>query len=374
MQGYAGEKALTAKTEGRSGAKHIDELLKRLVEEGGSDLHLSAGQIPRWRIDGRIMSIAGFNKLGSEEVFELLQPIMRSEAIQEFKNTGDEDFAYAMDKHSRFRINLLRDQNGVSAVFRHIPNTIFTLEDLGMPPVLRSWAEAPKGLILVTGPTGSGKSTTLAAMLDHINRTRECHILTIEDPIEFVHQSRKSLVNQREVGVHTSSFARALKAALREDPDVVLVGEMRDLETIAMALETANTGHLVLATLHTSTAISTVNRIVDQFPAEAQEQIRAGLADNLLGVCCQTLCRKIGGGRVPALEILVMDYAMGNMIREGRTHMLLTAMTTGQNRGNRLLNDDLSKLVQSGKITKEEALSNTTDPRELARKLGISKE
>lgn len=374
MQGYAGEKVLATRVEGRSGAKHVDELLKRLVEEGGSDLHLSAGQIPRWRIDGRIMSIAGFNKLGSEEVFELLQPIMRSEAIEEFKNTGDEDFAYAMDKHSRFRINLLRDQNGVSAVFRHIPNTIFTLEDLGMPAVLRSWAESPKGLILVTGPTGSGKSTTLAAMLDHINRTRESHILTIEDPIEFVHQSRKALVNQREVGVHTSSFARALKAALREDPDVVLVGEMRDLETIAMALETANTGHLVLATLHTSTAISTVNRIVDQFPAEAQEQIRAGLADNLLGVCCQTLCRKIGGGRVPALEILVMDYAMGNMIREGRTHMLLTAMTTGQNRGNRLLNDDLFKLVQSGKITKEEALSNTTDPRELARKLGISKD
>ncbi len=374
MQGYAGEKVLATRAEGRSGAKHVDELLKRLVEEGGSDLHLSAGQIPRWRIDGRIMSIAGFNKLGSEEVFELLQPIMRNEAIEEFKTTGDEDFAYAMDKHSRFRINLLRDQNGVSAVFRHIPNTIFTLEDLGMPAVLRSWAESPKGLILVTGPTGSGKSTTLAAMLDHINRTRECHILTIEDPIEFVHQSRKALVNQREVGVHTSSFARALKAALREDPDVVLVGEMRDLETIAMALETANTGHLVLATLHTSTAISTVNRIVDQFPAEAQEQIRAGLADNLLGVCCQTLCRKIGGGRVPALEILVMDYAMGNMIREGRTHMLLTAMTTGQNRGNRLLNDDLFKLVQSGKITKEEALSNTTDPRELARKLGISKD
>lgn len=374
MQSYAGEAAVSSKPVSGSGAKHIDELLKRLVEEGGSDLHLSAGQIPRWRIDGRIMPIAGFMKLAPGEVFDLLEPIMRPESIEKFKQSGDEDFAYAMDKHSRFRINLLRDHQGVSAVFRHIPNTIFTLEELGMPQVLRNWAESPKGLILVTGPTGSGKSTTLAAMLDHINRSRECHILTIEDPIEFVHQSRKALVNQREVGVHTSSFARALKAALREDPDVVLVGEMRDLETIAMALETANTGHLVLATLHTSTAISTVNRIVDQFPAESQEQIRAGLADNLLGVCCQTLCRKIGGGRVPALEILVMDYAMGNMIREGRTHMILTAMTTGQSRGNRLLNDDLFKLVQTGKITKEEAMSNTIDQRDLARKLGISKE
>ncbi len=374
MKNYAGEEAIATQPERGSGVKHIDDLLKRLVEEGGSDLHLSAGQVPRWRIDGRIRPIAGFLKLATEEVFELLMPIMRPDSIDEFKRSGDEDFAYAMDKHSRFRINLLRDHHGVSAVFRHIPNTIFTLEELGMPQILRTWAESPKGLILVTGPTGSGKSTTLAAMVDHINRNKECHILTIEDPIEFVHQSRKALVNQREVGVHTASFSRALKAALREDPDVVLVGEMRDLETISMALETANTGHLVLATLHTSTAISTVNRIVDQFPAEAQEQIRTGLADNLLGVCCQTLCKKIGGGRVPALEILVMDYAMSNMVREGRTHMLLTAMTTGQSRGNRLLNDDLQKLVQSGKISKEEAMSNAIDVRDLARKLGISKE
>ncbi|MFZ5952996.1 MAG: PilT/PilU family type 4a pilus ATPase [Candidatus Rifleibacteriota bacterium] len=374
MKSYGGESAATDKSVSGSGVKHIDDLLKRLVEEGGSDLHMSAGQIPRWRIDGQIRSISGFMKLASEEVFQLLAPIMRPDSIEEFKKTGDEDFAYAMDKHSRFRVNLLRDHLGVSAVFRHIPNTIFTLEELGMPDILRQWAEAPKGLVLVTGPTGSGKSTTLAAMVDHINRTQDGHILTIEDPIEFVHQSRKALVNQREVGVHTTSFSRALKAALREDPDVVLVGEMRDLETISMALETANTGHLVLATLHTSTAISTVSRIVDQFPAEAQEQIRCGLADNLLGVCCQTLCRKTGGGRVPALEIMVMDYAMGNMIREGRTHMLLTAMTTGQNRGNRLLNDDLQKLVTSGKISKEEALSNAVDRRDMARKLGLSKE
>jgi twitching motility protein PilT len=370
MQNYGGEAVTTEQAAGGSGIKNIDELLKRLVEEGGSDLHLSAGQVPRWRIDGLIRPIAGFLKLAAREVFQLLEPIMRPDSIEEFNKTGDEDFAYAMDKHSRFRINLLRDHNGVSAVFRHIPNTIFTLEELGMPEVLRKWAEAPKGLILVTGPTGSGKSTTLAAMVDHINRNRECHILTIEDPVEFVHQSRKALVNQREVGVHTVSFSRALKAALREDPDVVLVGEMRDLETITMAIETANTGHLVLATLHTSTAMSTINRIVDQFPAESQEQIRAGLADNLLGVCCQTLCRKIGGGRVPALEVLVMDYGMANMVREGKTHMLLTGMTTGQNRGNRLLNDDLARLVRAGKISKEEAISKAVDSADLAKRIG----
>lgn len=372
MQNYGGEAVAAEQAAGGSGIKSIDDLLKRLVEEGGSDLHLSAGQVPRWRIDGLIRPIAGFLKLAPREVFQLLEPIMRPDSIEEFNKTGDEDFAYAMDKHSRFRINLLRDHNGVSAVFRHIPNTIFTLEELGMPEVLRKWAEAPKGLILVTGPTGSGKSTTLAAMVDHINRSRECHILTIEDPVEFVHQSRKALVNQREVGVHTASFSRALKAALREDPDVVLVGEMRDLETISMAIETANTGHLVLATLHTSTAMSTINRIVDQFPAESQEQIRAGLADNLLGVCCQTLCRKIGGGRVPALEVLVMDYGMANMVREGKTHMLLTGMTTGQNRGNRLLNDDLARLVRAGKISKEEALSKAVDSADLAKRIGAA--
>ncbi len=370
MQNYGGEAVSTGQAAGGSGITGIDDLLKRLVEEGGSDLHLSAGQVPRWRIDGLIRPIAGFLKLAPREVFQLLEPIMRPDSIEEFNKTGDEDFAYAMDKHSRFRINLLRDHNGVSAVFRHIPNTIFTLEELGMPEILRKWAEAPKGLILVTGPTGSGKSTTLAAMVDHINRNRECHILTIEDPVEFVHQSRKALVNQREVGVHTMSFSRALKAALREDPDVVLVGEMRDLETISMAIETANTGHLVLATLHTSTAMSTINRIVDQFPAESQEQIRAGLADNLLGVCCQTLCRKTGGGRVPALEVLVMDYGMANMVREGKTHMLLTGMTTGQNRGNRLLNDDLARLVRAGKISKEEALSKAVDSADMAKRIG----
>ena len=208
-------------------------------------------------------------------------------------------------------------------------------------------------------------------MIDHINRNEEVHILTIEDPIEFVHESKKALVNQREVGVHTNSFARALKAALREDPDVVLVGEMRDLETISMALETANTGHLVLATLHTATAMSTVDRIVDLFPAESQNQIRSVLADVLVGVCCQTLCKKIGGGRIPALEILVPDYAVSNMIREGKTHMLPNTMVTGQSKGNRILNDELMRLVNQKKITPEEALANSAQKQEIEKRLGL---
>lgn len=374
MKNYSGEQVKIESTTCGSGACHVDDLLKRLVEEGGSDLHLSAGQFPRWRIDGSIRAIQGYLKLAAEEVLKLIEPIMRPESREKFRREHDEDFAYAMDKHSRFRVNVLRDHQGVSAVFRHIPNTIFTLEELGMPEILRKWCEVPKGLILITGPTGSGKSTTLAAMIDHINRNKECHILTIEDPIEFVHQSRKALVNQREVGVHTASFARALKAALREDPDVILVGEMRDLETISMALETANTGHLVLGTLHTSTAMSTVDRIIDQYPAGSQDQIRSVLADNLLGVCCQTLCRKIGGGRIPAMEILVMDFGMANQIREGKTHMLASSMTTGQARGNRLLNDDLARLVRQGRITKEEALGCAVDQREMSKRLGITKD
>ncbi|MBF0543210.1 MAG: PilT/PilU family type 4a pilus ATPase [Candidatus Riflebacteria bacterium] len=370
MQEYGGDAPKTQEGEG-SGVKNVNDLLNRLVEEGGSDLHLSAGQVPRWRIDGDIKRISGYQPLGSEEAFHLLQSIMRPASIEKFNRENDEDFAYSMDKNSRFRVNILRDQLGISAVLRHIPNTIFSLSELGLPDILRKFCDYPKGLILVTGPTGSGKSTTLAAMIDYINQNQKCHILTLEDPIEFVHESKTSLVNQREVGIHTKSFARALKAALREDPDVVLIGEMRDHETVSMALETANTGHLVLATLHTSTAMSTIDRIVDLFPAESQNQTRSVLAESLIGVCCQTLCRKIGGGRVPALEILVSDFAVGNLIRENKTHQLINTMVTAQSKGNRLLNDDLMKLVSSKKISSEEALSNSSDKRDMEKKLGL---
>jgi twitching motility protein PilT len=226
-------------------------------------------------------------------------------------------------------------------------------------------------LILVTGPTGSGKSTTLAAMIDHINKTRLSHIITLEDPIEFVHVSQKCLVNQREIGPHSTSFARALRAVLREDPDIVLVGEMRDLETVALALETANTGHLVFGTLHTNTAISTVARIIDMFPAEQQNQVRAVLADNLKGVVAQTLCRKTGGGRVAALEIMVSDTGIANLIREGKTHQVLSAMQMGKARGNRLLNEELTRLVKENVVASDEAMSKAVDKIDLAQKLGI---
>jgi len=368
MQSYAGEMVKLG-ISGSSGTRHIDDLLRRLVEEGGSDLHLSAGQKPRWRINGEILEIDGPGRLGPEEVLELLRPVARKEILESFAGTSDEDFAYSMGDNCRFRINLLRDHNGISAVFRHIPNAILSLEALNMPPILQKFCDQPKGLVLVTGPTGSGKSTTLAAMIDWINQRRKCHILTIEDPIEFVHQSQLALINQREVGMHTKSFARALRAGLREDPDVVLVGELRDNETIAMALETANTGHLVFATLHTSTATSTIDRIVDNFPGEMQNQIRMFLADNLIGVVCQTLCRRVVGGRIPALEIMVMDYAMSNLIRTSKTHMLPNSMLTAQANGNRLLNDDLSRLVLNGLITPQEAMSKTRDKAELEKKL-----
>lgn len=347
----------------------IDEVLRRLVNEKGSDLYLSAGQMPRWRIDGEIVEVPGTRKSGPEEVLEMLRPLARNEVLDAFVESCDEDFAYSTSEGFRFRVNLLRDHNGISAVFRYIPGEISSLEALGLPEILTSFCTQPKGLVLVTGPTGSGKSTTMSAMIDWVNRNRKCHILTIEDPIEFVHGSLKALVNQREVGVHTRSFAKALRAGLRENPDVVMVGEIRDNETMAMALETANTGHLVFATMHTATAASTIDRVVDNFPAESQNQIRMFLADNLLGVVCQTLCRRTIRGCVPAFEIMIVDPAMANLIRTGKSYMLPNAMQTAQAKGNRLLNDDLCQLVKNGVIAPEEAMNKTRDRAELERKL-----
>ncbi len=348
----------------------LDALLRRMVAEGASDLHLSAGQRPRWRVDGDIRELADVAPLAPNEVFELLKPIMKDRGLEEFERDNDADFAYALPGTARFRTNLFRDHRGVGAVLRQIPDNILTFEQLGLPPAAKTLCEFPKGLVLVTGPTGSGKSTTLAAMVDFINRTRRAHIITLEDPIEFVHASQLSLVNQREVGAHTTSFSRALKAALREDPDIVLVGEMRDLETVSLALETANTGHLVFGTLHTSTAVSTVDRIVNLFRAEQQAQIRATLADVLRGVIAQTLCRKIGGGRIAALEILMSSAAVANLIREGKTQQIPTAMTTGKAAGNQMLNEELARLVQTKKVESNEALHKAVDKADLARRLG----
>ncbi len=352
-----------------AGNPKLDALLKRMVAEGASDLHLSAGHKPRWRIDGEICEISDAKVLGPDTVYELFEPITPQRNLWEFQ-TNDTDFAYAIKGLARFRVNIFRDNNGVGAVMRQIPDKILTLEQLGMPRTVQRMCDHPKGLVLVTGPTGSGKSTTLAAMVDYINRTRRTHIITMEDPIEFVHKSQKALVNQREVGPHTESFARALRASLREDPDIVLVGEMRDVETVSLALETANTGHLVFGTLHTSTAISTVDRIIDLFPHEQQSQVRAVAADVLKGVVAQTLCRKRGGGRIAALEILVGSMAVSNLIRERKNHQIANIMMTSKKMGNMMLNEQLQQLVIDGLVEYEEALAKAIDKPELAKRFG----
>ncbi len=348
----------------------LERLLRAMATEGASDLHLAGGQRPRWRIDGAIHEIADIPPLGETTALELLGDALEDRNRQEFDATNDTDFALELPGVARFRVNLFRDLGGVGAVLRLIPNTILSLEQLGMPAVVKGFCKLPKGLVLVTGPTGSGKSTTLAAMVDLINRERKEHVVTLEDPVEFVHRSQLSLVNQREVGSHTSSFAAAIRAAMREDPDIILVGEMRDHETVSLALEAANTGHLVLATLHTATAISTIERIVGLFPPGEQNRIQVTLADVIRGVVTQNLLQRIGGGRVAALEILVASPAVSNLIREGKTHQIPSSMQTGKAAGNKLLNESLADLVKGGTVEYEEALSKAVDKADLAKRLG----
>ena len=352
-----------AKVQARS--PQLDVMLERMVAEGASDLHLPANHKPHWRIDGDMHEVGDAPVLRENEVKELLEPVLESRLKDQFKEQGDVDFAYAVPNLARFRVNVYKDRLGTSAAFRLIPSNILTLEQLGLPNILKTFCDMPKGLVLVTGPTGSGKSTTLAAMIDYIKKSRKSHIVTIEDPIEFVHESGPSLVSQRDVGDHTASFARGLRAALREDPDVVLVGEMRDLETIAMALETANTGHLVLGTLHTNTAVSTVDRIVDQFPSGQQSQIRNVLADVLRGVVTQILLKKMGGGRLAVLEILAVNFAVSNLIRESKTVQIPNIMTTNKAAGMSVLNDELARLIEEKKIAYDEALAAAVDKKDL---------
>jgi len=342
----------------------IDAYLKVMVDFGASDLHLSSGISPMYRVNGQMLAAddGKADGLSSETVKAFATEIMPERNRQEFEETRDTDFAYELDGAGRFRVNAFEDLKGTGAVFRHIPERIPALAELGLPPVIQSLCSLKKGLILVTGPTGSGKTTTLSAMLDHINHTRQEHIITIEDPIEFVHTNKACLINQREVRQHTQSFQQALRAALREDPDIVLVGEMRDLETTKIAIETAETGHLVLATLHTTTASSTVDRIVDQFPGDQQKQIRSMLANSLQAVVTQTLLKRADGqGRVAALEILINNRAVANHIREGKTHLLPTALQTGAAQGMQDLNSDLLRLVTSRVVTPEEAYANSVD-------------
>ncbi len=344
----------------------IEKLLVQMLSLGASDLHLSTGSPPQVRIHGVMQALPGHPILDGDELLDRLNEITPARNREEFKQRNDTDFGYAIPNVSRFRANLFRDRKGPGAVFRAIPYKILTPEELGLPLSVLSLCERTKGLVLVTGPTGSGKSTTLATLIDHINSTRTDHIITIEDPIEFVHENKKCLVNQREVHSHTDSFKDALRAALREDPDIVLVGEMRDLETIAIAVETAETGHLVFGTLHTSTAPSTIDRIIDQFPADRQEQIRQMLSGSLAGVIAQMLCKKIGGGRVAAYEILIGGSAVSNLIREGKTFQIYSVIQTGKAQGMVTLNDSLMTLVRSKTIEPAEAFRLSANKSEIS--------
>ncbi|MFZ5788758.1 MAG: type IV pilus twitching motility protein PilT [Acidobacteriota bacterium] len=339
----------------------IEDLFRFMLKSRASDLHISAGSPPMLRHDGDVKSLSGVPTLTAADTETMLWPITPERNREEFRRRHDTDFACEIPGVARYRCNLFLDRKGMGGVFRIIPTTILTAEEMELSPEILALCHLPKGLVLVTGPTGSGKSTTLAALVDYINRTRSDHIVTIEDPIEFVHENKRCLINQRQVGEHTDSFKQALRAALREDPDIVLVGEMRDLETVAIAIETAETGHLVFGTLHTSSAPSTVDRIIDQFPADRQAQIRVMLSDSLKGVISQTLCRRIGGGRVPAMEVLIAIPAVANLIREGKVFQIPSIMQTGKRHGMRLMNDSLLDLVKRGVVDPQEAWSRALD-------------
>ena len=342
--------------------RRMDALFHKMAEAGASDLHLSVSMSPMIRKDGRMMMLESAERtLTSDSMKELLTSIMPAKNQEEFNQRHDTDFAYEIEGLARFRANIFMDRKGMGGVFRIIPTKILTAEQLGLSKAIMDLCNLSKGLVVVTGPTGSGKSTTLCAMVDSINKNREDHIITIEDPIEFTHENQKCLVNQREVHNHTDSFKDALRAALREDPDILLVGEMRDLETISIAIETAETGHLVFGTLHTTTAASTIDRIIDQFPADRQQQIRVMLSESLKGVIAQTLLPKKGGGRVAALEVLIVTPAISNLIREGKTFQIPSAMQTGKAIGMTMLNDALFDLVKKGLVEPKDAYIKAVD-------------
>lgn len=341
-------------------ANRIDTLLRIMVDKKASDLHLAVGSPPLVRVDGDLQRLK-WRSLTEEEYESLIAPIAPEKPLKDWKETGDADFGYSMGKIARFRVNLFRQEHGSGAVLRMIPPKVLTIEELGLPPIVANVARIPRGLVLVTGPTGSGKSTTLAALLDWINRTRASHIVTIEDPVEFIHAPLKSLISHRELGFDTPTFSGALKAALREDPDVVLVGELRDLETMSMALQAAETGLLVFGTLHTNSAAKAVDRLIDSFPAEEQEQTRTVLAEVLKGVVAQVLLKKKGGGRAPAFEVLRGSSALSNSIREGKTNMISTLIQTGRSGGMIGMDQYLADLVAGGTVEPDEALEKALD-------------
>ena len=342
------------------GEPRINHFLRLMKAVDASDLHLSSGVVPMVRRHGEMVVLEDRGPMTDEELRALIDEIIPKRNRGDLEN-NDADFAHAIPGLCRFRANVFVDRRGLGAVFRQIPFEIVSAEKLGVPKRVLDLCWLTKGLVLVTGPTGSGKSTTLASLIDYINVNRNDHIITIEDPVEFVHDNKKCLVNQREIGTHTKSFKSALRAALREDPDIVLVGEMRDLETIAIAIETAETGHLVFGTLHTTSAVSTVDRIIDQFPSDQQAQIRVMLSESLRGVVAQVLCKKKGGGRIAAYEILVSNSACANLIREGKTFQLKSVMQTGRNLGMQTMNDHLMEHVKKGLVEPQEAYMKSND-------------
>jgi twitching motility protein PilT len=347
----------------------IDVLFQAMVERKAADLMISVGSKPCLKISGEITPMDEFGEVTPEDAESVLLEIMPERNREEFQKINDTDFAYELKGSGRFRCNVFRNRLGMGGVFRLIPDKIVTTEDLALPKAITDLCFLSKGLVVVTGPTGSGKSTTLCAMVDLINRKRKAHIITIEDPIEFVHPNKMCLINQREVGVHTSGFKRALKAALREAPDIVLVGEMRDLETIEIAVETAETGHLVFGTLHTTTAASTVDRLIDQFPADRQQQIRMMLSSSLKGVVAQNLLKKKTGGRIAALEILIISQGISALIRDAKTYQIPSQMTIGRKLGMQVLNDALIDLVKKDIVAPEEAYLKAVEKEDLLKRM-----
>ncbi|MFP5354681.1 MAG: type IV pilus twitching motility protein PilT [Gemmatimonadota bacterium] len=355
----------------RAALAEMESLLREQMARGASDLHLRTGDFPLLRVSGDMVRLEARARLDAQSLGAMLHALMPERNRREFLETNDTDFAHEIKDLARFRVNAFMDRRGPAAVFRAIPSRIVTAEELGLSAEVQALCRLTKGLVLVTGPTGSGKSTTLCALVDLVNRMRQDHIVTIEDPIEFVHESKGCLVTQRQVGMHTNSFKHALRAALREDPDVVLVGELRDLETVGIAIETAETGHLVFGTLHTTTAASTIDRIIDQFPSDRQEQIRVMLSESLKGVIAQTLCRKVGGGRVAAMEVLLATPAISNLIREAKTFQIPSVMQTSRRLGMVGLNDALLDLVEKGLVEPQEAYLRAIDKSAMAASLKV---
>ena len=341
----------------------LNELLTYSVDSGASDLHLSVGSVPMVRINGTMKPL-NVDVLEQPDMEKMLPQVMNKDQLSLFKEKKEIDFSAKLEGKGRFRVNLFNQINGLAGVFRTIPDTIKSCEELGIPPFMQDLAMMDRGLILLTGPTGSGKSTTLAAMVDHINREKACHIITIEDPVEYYHHTNESLINQRELGASTHSFANALRAALREDPDVILVGEMRDLETISLALTAAETGHLVLSTLHTSSAIKAIERIIDIYPTGQKDQIRSMLSESLEAVIAQKLLpTKDGKGRVPACEVMISTTAIRNLIREDRIYQIGSVIQSGGVEGMQTLDQDLQRLVTQGKIERKVAMGIADNPK-----------